>query len=79
MPHMNLKIGDYVQIIEGNFKGMYATIVKKLDDEFVIHYFQQKAKWWVLKDGDKDCCKGVDLIGINDHVSMDGRSHIIFN
>ena len=28
-----LKIGDYVQTMKGNFHGMYATVLKQLDDE----------------------------------------------
>ena len=55
---------------KGNFHGMYATVLKKLDDEFVIHYFQQKAKWWILKDGDKDCRKGVDLVCVHNRVTI---------
>ena len=72
-----LKVGDYVEIINGPFKSYYAVVTNKgYGDEWEIQYFKKMTKWWVLNDNDLDSRERNELRIVTCH--MDERSHYYF-
>ena len=47
-----LKHGDYVKIILGNYLGMQASVIGEYGNERTIQYFKKTGKYWVLIEND---------------------------
>ena len=72
-----VKIGDYVQVIRGTFKGYYASVTaESYGDELEINYFHKtstQGKFYVIKDNDFDSVERDDLIKVNAGIDTRGR------
>lgn len=45
----NLKVRDYIQVVEGIYFSMYTTIVLEIEvNKFSMQYFSKKQEWWTL-------------------------------
>ena len=57
-----IKQGDYVKIVYGNYLNPFAVVTDKMvDDKFVIWHFQKKEKRWVLHPNDYNAREAEDL------------------
>ena len=75
----NFKIGDFVHVKKGSYKGLYAVIVNNsYQDEFKINYYAKQGKWWVLKQGDIDSKMSNELTAVKNH-TIDTRNHLYFD
>ena len=71
----DLKQGDCVKVIKGNYLGYFALVAGDgCGGEIDINYFEGKNKWWVLKEKDLDSSDRGDLKKV-DHLTMDKRLH----
>ena len=72
------KMGDYVQVISGNYKGCYATVLGEgYGDEIELNYFEKKRKWWDLKRNAKDSREVEELKHAQYIVDDAGHFHFI--
>ena len=73
----SLKCGDYIKVVSGLFKGLYATVLgKSYGDEVEIQYFQERFGKRILKENDIDSRLPEELIKVT--AKMDRRSYFIF-
>ena len=73
---VTFKPGDYVKVIAGSFKGLYAVVLgTSYGDEIEINYCEQFKKWWSVKDNDMDSREKHELCIVNP--VFDNRYHII--
>ena len=74
----DLKQGDCVKVIKGNYLGYFAVVIGNwYDGETEINYFEGKNKLWVLKESDFDSRDRGDLMKV-DKFMVDMRSHYFF-
>ena len=52
------------KVIDGEYIGLYATVLGNYGDDIRINYFEKKFGKWVLKDNDKDCRERKDLLRV---------------
>ena len=49
----NIKVGDFIKMIEGDYYGYHAVVSgKSYGDEIEINYFQKREKNFVIKEND---------------------------
>ena len=54
-PVPQIKVGDFVKIIRGNYVDYYAVVTGlSYSNELEINYFVKREKYYVLKDNDLD-------------------------
>ena len=62
----SVKCGDYVKVVSGLFKGVYATVLgKSYGDEVEIQYFQERFGKRILKENDIDSRLPEELIKVS--------------
>ena len=70
----DLKRGDCVKLLKGNYPGYFALVTGDgYGGEIEINYFEAKYKWWALKEKDLDSRDRGDLKKV-DNFTMDKRS-----
>ena len=72
--------GDYVKITNGNFAGMYASVLGEgYGDEVEIQYFMKKGRYWILKENDYDSRERDDLAKVEPEIYCQGkRNQFVF-
>ena len=75
-----MKVGDYVTVTSGTFKGCYALVTgNSYGGEAEIQYFEKQSKWWILRDNDPNSNEPCDLEVLTKKVSTENISHYWFS
>ena len=69
-----IRIGYYVKIIHGMYKGFYATVVDaSIGGEWEVNYFEEKFGKWILKKNDLDSREENDLMVVKGNPDNRGQ------
>ena len=75
---LDLRPGDYVKVIKGDFAGYYASVEENAsNDLFHIQYFKSQFGKYVVNEGDTVIRDKVDLQVVS--AEIDGRSRFTFS
>ena len=75
---LDLRPGDHVKVIKGDFAGYYASVEENAsNDLFHIQYFKSQFGKYVVNEGDIDIRDKVDLQVVS--AEIDGRSRFTFS